>query len=170
MEKITFWILTSLVVLSYDSLFAQSIAINEVLSTNTAVNQDENGNYEDWVELYNYGTTAVNLNGYGLSDEAALPHKWSFPSVTLNPGQYLLVWCSDKNRTNPANPLHTNFKISAAGETLYLTNQSTLNLATFQAISLPANVSYGKSPNGTGNNFYFNVPTPGQSNSTTAYS
>ncbi|HSD14306.1 MAG TPA: CotH kinase family protein [Flavobacterium sp.] len=150
--------------------FSQSIAINEVLASNTSVNQDEDGNYEDWVELYNYGATPVNLSGFGLSDDAALRHKWSFPAVTLNPGQYLLVWCSDKNRTNPVNPLHTNFKISAAGETLYLTNQSTLTLATFTAISLPDNVSYGKFPNGTGNYFYFDVPTPGQSNNTTSYS
>ncbi|ESU30004.1 hypothetical protein FLJC2902T_04920 [Flavobacterium limnosediminis JC2902] len=151
--------------------FAQSVTINEVLASNTNVNQDENGNYEDWVELYNYGATPINLNGFGLSDDVLLPHKWSFPAVTLNPGQYLLVWCSDKNRTTPGSPLHTNFKISASpGETLYLTNQSTLNLATFPATALQENISYGRSPNGTGSYFYFNVPTPGQPNSTTAYS
>jgi len=170
MNKITFWILTALVVLNTDLLSAQNIAINEILTSNTSSITDEDGNHEDWVEIFNYGTTAVNLSGYGLSDEAALPHKWSFPAVTLNPGQYLLVWCSDKNRTTPGSPLHTNFKINALGETLYLTNQSTLNLATFPAISLPQNVSYGKFPNGTGSNFYFEVPTPGQPNSTTAYS
>jgi len=149
--------------------FSQSITINEVLSSNTNVNQDEDGNYEDWVEIYNYGSTAVNLNGYGLSDEAALPHKWSFPAVTLNPGQYLLVWCSNKNRRIIPGQLHTNFKINDT-ETLYLTNQSTLNLATFPAISLPENVSYGKSPNGTGTYYYFDDPTPGQSNDTIPYS
>ncbi|HSD14305.1 MAG TPA: CotH kinase family protein [Flavobacterium sp.] len=171
MKKVTFWILTLLVVLSYNPVFAQSITINEVLSGNTSVNQDENGDYEDWVEIYNYGSTAVNLNGYGLSDDPALLHKWSFPAVTLNPGQYLLVWCSDKNRRTVGSPLHTNFKINAdPGETLYLTNQSTLNLATFQAIALPDNVSYGKFPNGTGSYLYFDVPTPGQPNSTAGYS
>ncbi|ESU24171.1 hypothetical protein FEDK69T_06070 [Flavobacterium enshiense DK69] len=150
--------------------FSQSVTINEVLASNTSINQDEDGNYEDWVEIYNYGSTAVNLNGYGLSDDAALRHKWSFPAVTLNPGQYLLVWCSDKNKTNPANALHTNFKIGADGETLYLTNQSTTTLSTFPTVSLPDNISYGKSPNGTGSYFYFSTPTPGQPNSTTAYS
>ncbi|ESU24170.1 hypothetical protein FEDK69T_06060 [Flavobacterium enshiense DK69] len=171
MKKATFWILTSLVVLSSDLLFAQSITINEILSSNTSVNQDEDGDYEDWVEIYNYGTTAVNLNGYGLSDDATLLHKWSFPSVTLNAGQYLLVWCSDKNRRIVPGQLHTNFKIDAdLGETLYLTNQSTLNLSTFQAIALPENVSYGKFPNGTGSYYYFGVPTPKQPNSSTAYS
>lgn len=153
-----------------NTAFSQSITINEVLSSNLTVNQDEDGNYEDWVEIYNYGATAVNLNGYGLSDDAALRHKWSFPAITINPGQYLLVWCSDKNRTNPLYPLHTNFKIGAEGETLYLTNQTTTTLSTFTAISLPNNVSYGKSPNGTGSYYYFDQPTPGQPNNTTAYS
>ncbi|UOK43160.1 MULTISPECIES: CotH kinase family protein [Flavobacterium] len=148
--------------------FAQSITINEVLASNTSVNQDEDGDYEDWIEIYNYGTTAVNLNGFGLSDDAALRHKWSFPAITINPGQYLLVWCSDKNKRIVPGQLHTNFKIDAdPGETLYLTNQSTLNLSTFQAIKLPENISYGKSPNGTGSYFYFDTPTPRQPNPTT---
>ncbi|CAM3632072.1 CotH kinase family protein [Flavobacterium saliperosum] len=168
--KSIFTLLAPTILFFTNPVISQSITINEVLSSNTTVNQDEDGNYEDWVELYNYGGVAVNLNGFGLSDDVALPHKWSFPAVTLNPGQYLLVWCSDKNRTTPGSPLHTNFKIGATGETLYLTNQTTLNLATFPAIALPANVSYGKSPNGTGGYFYFNVPTPGQPNSTTSYS
>lgn len=168
--KSIFTLLAPILFLFPNPAVSQSIAINEVLSSNTTVNPDEDGNYEDWVELYNYGGVAVNLNGFGLSDDVALPHKWSFPAVTLNPGQYLLVWCSDKNRTTPGSPLHTNFKIGAGGEAIYLTNQSTTTLATFSAIALPANVSYGKSPNGTGNYFYFNIPTPGQPNSTTTYS
>jgi len=167
--KSIFTLLAPTILFFTNPVISQSITINEVLSSNSTVNQDEDGSYEDWVELYNYGGVAVNLNGFGLSDDVALPHKWSFPAVTLNPGQYLLVWCSDKNRTTPGNPLHTNFKIGATGETLYLTNQSTLNLATFPAIALPTNVSYGKSPNGTGGYYYFNVPTPGQPNSTTSY-
>jgi len=167
--KSIFTLLAPAILLFTNPVFSQSVTINEILSSNTSVNQDEDGSYEDWVEIYNYGATPVNLNGFGLSDDVVLPHKWTFPAVTINPGQYLLIWCSDKNRTNPLNPLHTNFKIGATGETLYLTNQSTLNLATFPAIALPANVSYGKSPNGTGSYFYFNVPTPGQSNSTTTY-
>jgi hypothetical protein len=168
--KSIFTLLAPALLFITNSTYSQSITINEVLSSNTAVNQDEDGSYEDWVEIYNYGASAINLNGFGLSDDVTLPHKWTFPAVTLNAGQYLLVWCSDKNKTVVGSPLHTNFKIGASGETLYLTNQSSLNLATFPAIALPENVSYGKSPNGTGSYFYFNVPTPGQPNNTTTYS
>lgn len=168
--KSTFTLLASVLLFFINPAYSQSVTINEILSSNTTVNQDEDGSYEDWVELYNYGAVPINLNGFGLSDDAILPHKWTFPAVTLNAGQYLLVWCSNKNKTVPGSPLHTNFKISASGETLYLTNQSSLNLATFPAVSLPPNISYGKSPNGTGGYFYFSVPTPGMPNSTTAYS
>ena len=167
--KSIFTLLAPTLLFIVNPTYSQSITINEILSSNTTVNQDEDGSYEDWVEIYNYGASAVNLNGFGLSDDVTLPHKWSFPAVTLNAGQYLLVWCSDKNKTVVGSPLHTNFKIGAAGETLYLTNQSSGTLATFPAVALQANISYGKVPNGTGSYFYFNVPTPGQPNTSTAY-
>ena len=93
--------------------YSQDLVINEVLSSNSLVNTDEDGEYQDWVELYNNSANPINLNGYGLTDSAILPFKWVFPNVTINPGSYLLVYCSDKNRTNPANPLHANFKISS---------------------------------------------------------
>jgi len=151
------------------TLQAQSITINEMLSSNTSVNADEDGNYEDWLEIYNYGATPVNLNGLGLTDDVAIPFKWAFPNITLNAGQYLLVWCSDKNRTAPGSPLHTNFKISASGETIYLNSPINGVLSTLPATPLPVNISYGKSPNGTGSYFFFGTPTPGQPNSTTTY-
>lgn len=170
------WIMKSIATLFYffvllflQPLWSQSLAINEVLSSNPSVNADEDGNYEDWVEIYNYGGSPINMNGYGLSDEAALPFKWAFPNITLNAGQYLLVWCSDKNRITVGNPLHTNFKISATGETIRLTSPSSVTVSTMPAVALQPNVSYGKSPNGTGSYFYFATPTPGLPNTTTAY-
>lgn len=152
-----------------NSLFSQNLVINEILSSNATIITDEDGSFEDWIELYNNDVVAIDLNGYGLSDDATLPFKWTFPSVSLSPGAYLLIWCSDKNRIIPGSPLHTNFKISAGGEAIYLTNSSGSNVETFGAIALLSNISYGRSPNGTGSNFYFNIPTPGASNSTQGY-
>lgn len=59
---------------------------------------DENGDSEDWIELYNAGTTAINLLGYSLTDDLASPQMWVFPNFTLEPEQYLIVFCSSKNR------------------------------------------------------------------------
>src|SRR5690554_5770162 len=88
-------------------LYSQDIAINEVMSSNGSVISDEDGDYEDWIELYNYGTTSVNLEGFGLTDDPSVPFKWVFPSVVVQPGEYLLIWASDKNIVEVGQPLHT---------------------------------------------------------------
>lgn len=81
--------------------FAQSIAINEVLASNTNNIQDEDGDNEDWIELYNFGTTAVDLGGYGLSDDPDQPFRFTLPAITLPAGEFLLLWASGKNRPAP---------------------------------------------------------------------
>jgi hypothetical protein len=77
------------------------IAVNEIMASNVTTILDEDGDVSDWIELYNYGTVAYDLEGFGLSDSDANPFKWIFPSYTIQPGEYLLVWASNKNRTNP---------------------------------------------------------------------
>jgi len=72
--------------------------INEIQSANTKTVVDEDNDYSDWLELYNAGGVAVNLGGYGLSDDLTQPLKWKLPSVTLQPGERLIVFCSGKNR------------------------------------------------------------------------
>ena len=170
MKKNTFWTLTVLVVLSMNPLFAQNIVINEILTSNTSSITDEDGSHEDWMELYNNSAVPVSLLGYGLTDDPLLLFKWTFPNVTLNPGQYLLVWASDKNRTVVGSPLHTNFKIGAGGETLVLTNASGVNVDTVSPVSLQSDLSYGRLPNGTGSFVFFGSPTPNAANTTTGYS
>ncbi|HQX04823.1 MAG TPA: CotH kinase family protein, partial [Flavobacterium sp.] len=149
---------------------SQNIVINEVLASNTSTNMDEDASYQDWIELYNTGLSPINLQGYGLTDDSTVLFKWVFPNVTINPGSYLLIWASDKNRTNPNNPLHTNFKISGDGETISLTEPlgSVIDLA--PAVSMLANVSFGRLPNGTGNFVFFQPPTPNAENNGTGYS
>ena len=79
------------------------IVINEGSNKNYQTIADEDGEYEDWIELYNAGTTAVDLFGYSLTDNSTTPTEWTFPHYTINPGEFLVVFCSEKNRfaTNP---------------------------------------------------------------------
>ncbi|WP_298222167.1 putative Ig domain-containing protein, partial [Flavobacterium sp.] len=171
MKKVTFLLFTLIFYnLNYNSLQAQNIVINEVLASNTVSIQDEDSSHQDWIELYNAGASSVNLLGFGLSDDPLLLYKWTFPNVSLGAGQYLIVWASDKNRSVPGNPLHTNFKISASGESLYLTNTSAVTISTVPSVSLQADISYGKSPNGTGPYVFFGTPTPNAANTATGYS
>ncbi len=169
MKNCAFGILAFLLFAFSQKSVAQNIVINEVLSSNTSSVQDEDGSREDWIELYNKGLTSVNLLGYGLSDDGTLLFKWTFPNVSIAPGQYLLIWASDKNRSVAGNPLHTNFKISSGGETLYLTNTSLVTIDSVPPANLQADISYGRYPNGTGPFVYFGTPTPNAVNSTSGY-
>jgi hypothetical protein len=82
------------------SVLSQELIINEIMSSNTSAVMDEDGDYSDWLEIYNYGSVPVNLNGYGLSDDSSLPYMWIFPDITLEPDDYLLVFASDKDRAD----------------------------------------------------------------------
>jgi len=74
------------------------IVINEGSNRNFQQWYDEDGEAKDWIELYNTGNEAVDLFGYSLSDDALDNNLWTFPHFTLNPGEYLVVFCSGKNR------------------------------------------------------------------------
>ncbi len=144
--------------------FSQQIAINEFMSSNSKTIKDENGDFEDWIEIYNYGTTTVNLAGFGLSDQVDNPFKWKFPSRNLAPNQFLLVWASDKNRSNTSGQLHTNFKLKSGGEAIILTNSNGTKIDESPAVAIPTDKSYGRQPDGTGNWNFFNTPTPNATN------
>lgn len=92
--------------------------INEVSPSNGSNFRDEDGEYVDWIEIYNAGENEICLKGFGLSDKKDNPKIWEFPDVKIQPKSYLLICASGKNRKN--GELHTNFKINAEGERLYL--------------------------------------------------
>ncbi len=77
---------------------SQNIAINEIMASNASTISDMDGDFSDWIELYNYGEAAVDLKGWGLSDNYEEPFRWIFPKRIIKPGEYLLVWASGKDR------------------------------------------------------------------------
>lgn len=156
-----------LLVFSFAISHAQDIAINEIMASNNTTISDEDGDFEDWIELYNYGATSVNLEGFGLTDDADLPFKWVFPSFTLAPNAYVLIWASNKDRTAVGEPLHTNFKISSGGEAILLTNAASVLVDEAPSVALDPDVSYGRQPNGTGPWLFFYTSTPNASNTGT---
>ena len=72
------------------------VLLSEIAPTNTTQLQDTDGDFPDWIELYNSGTASVNLEGMSLSDEPS--PKWKFPTYSLGPGQRIIVFASGKNR------------------------------------------------------------------------
>ena len=75
----------------------QNIVINEVMSGNTSIIEDEDKDYSDWIELYNNNSERTILSGYYLSDKKD-SLKWKLPSITLEPHEYLILFASGKNR------------------------------------------------------------------------
>lgn len=75
-----------------------TVRINEFMSSNGASIADEDGDREDWIELFNYGTEPVNMAGWGLTDDREDPFQWVFPDALIKPGQFLLVYASGKDR------------------------------------------------------------------------
>ncbi|MFT6866446.1 MAG: hypothetical protein ACJA08_001277, partial [Cyclobacteriaceae bacterium] len=78
-------------------LAAQNIVINEVMTSNNVSLQDEDGDFPDWIELFNKSAENIDLTGYGLSDKKE--NRWILPALTLSPNSHLLVFASDKNRS-----------------------------------------------------------------------
>lgn len=101
------------------------LIISEVMIANEGAVMDDDGEYPDWVELYNGTAAAINLSGYALSDRSDNPAKFPLPSMELGSGEYLVVYLSGKSRNAASAPLHASFKLKA-GETLYLFNGSSL--------------------------------------------
>src|SRR6185503_6872014 len=77
---------------------SQTVLFNEVQLSNGITLADENGDYPDWVELFNPGPDAINLNGWGLSDSTNALFKWTFTNATLAAGDFMLVFASGKDR------------------------------------------------------------------------
>lgn len=150
-------------------LQSQNLRLNEMMSSNATALADEDDDYPDWIELYNGGTQAVNLLNYGLSDDPAQPFRWRFPSVTLQPGDYLVVFASGKNRITPGQPLHTNFSISAQGEPLILKSPEGATIDSLGPVALQRDISWGRLPGQAESLRYFSPASPGQPNTTTAY-
>ncbi|MBP7869806.1 MAG: lamin tail domain-containing protein, partial [Candidatus Hydrogenedentes bacterium] len=75
---------------------AGGLVINEFMASNAAYMSDGDGDYEDWIELYNPGEETIYLAGYYLSDDEDNPFKWQFPAGNENvaPHLYYLIWTS----------------------------------------------------------------------------
>ena len=143
---------------------SHKILITEFLALNSSGFQDEDGDYSDWIELYNPGETAVDLTGWHLTDNDGNLEKWTFPAVLLGAGNYLVVIASGKDRAIPGSQLHTNFKLSGGGEYLAIVEADSAVISYEYAPTFPAqqtDKSYGIYLN---QHTYFATPTPGAGN------
>src|SRR3989440_7219417 len=121
------------------------VVISEFLAENDGGLRDQDGDTPDWIELYNNSAASVNLAGWHLTDSQTNLTKWTFPSIDLGPGTFLIVFASGKDRAVAGAELHTNFKLDNDGEYLALVMADGTTVASSYS-AFPhqrANVSFG---------------------------
>jgi len=139
------------------------VYISEFVARNRLSLKDGYGNSPDWIELHNPGEHAVNLAGYGLSDDPGQPLKWRFPDVHLEPHAFLIVYASGQNDLfDPKGGMHADWRLDANGESVLLTAPDGRVLD--QLLDYPPqgeDLAYGRNRQG---NWGFQEPTPGSVN------
>jgi len=137
--------------------------INEAMSSNKTIIQDEVGQFEDWIEIYNANQWTIDLQSYYLSDDPLNPQKWEITQSTIIPsGGYELFWADEDQSQGPN---HTNFKISNAGETIYLASPSGVIIDQLMVPILPDDFSFGRTTDGSNQFATFSISSPNSSNS-----
>jgi hypothetical protein len=138
---------------------ASPLVINEFMASNTNYLQDENGDYDDWLEIYNCSSTTVDLSGMYLTDNLDRPTKWRIPQgITIAPQGYLLFWADGETAEGNT---HTNFKLDADGEEIGLFDTDGITLLDSVVFGQQyANISYGRHPDGGLVWRVFDAPSP----------
>mgnify|MGYP005666368053 CR=1 FL=1 len=140
------------------------LVINEFMASNDATAADQDGDYDDWIELYNNGSSTIDLEGYFLSDDADDLMQWTFPAGTeIAANDYLIIWADEDDDQSG---LHASFKLSASGESIFLLDASGTVLDEVSYPEQTTDISYGRFPNGTGD-FQTMNPTFNAENSVT---
>ncbi len=141
----------------------EALVITEFLASNNDQLVDANGEYSDWIELWNPRGEAIPLKGYGLTDTEG-EIIWTFPEISLAPGAFLLVRASGVSEM-VGDEVHASFKISrSAGSYLALVAPDGLTLLSeFKNYEAQrSDVSYGV--DNTDKLGFFKRPTPNAKN------
>ncbi|MEA3445121.1 MAG: CotH kinase family protein, partial [Bacteroidota bacterium] len=148
---------------------AQTVFINEIMSSNDTTITDSQGESTDWIEFFNSSGSALDLSGYFLSDDSLDLTKWQFPSGSIPANGFLIVWASSLDTVFSGGELHSNFKLSSSGEPVLLTSPDSLSIIDqVNAVSLNPDISYIRQPDGNANWVFTAEPTPGGSNNSSS--
>lgn len=140
---------------------AGAVVINEICTKNT-VSAAPDGQFYDFVELYNPGSTAVSVAGWGLSDNPDAPLSYTLPAGTSVPAKsYLTVWCGIDTTSGVAG---ASFGLSKKGETVVLSDASGNILEQVEVPALDDNTSFGRVPDGSDTFAVLNELSAGKSN------
>jgi hypothetical protein len=146
-----------------------AIRINEWMASNQSTVRDPASNaYDDWFELYNAGTTPVDLNGYSLSNSHANPGLSVIPAgFSLLPQHFLMVWANKHpEQSIPGGDLHVNFKLSKELGEIALFDSTGRLVDNVTFTNQQPDISEGRWGDGElGPAFVLTTPSPGGANS-----
>jgi len=142
--------------------------INEVLPRNDSLSErrflDEERLKQGWIELYNPSNLPIHLENYYLSDSRDTPQKWAFPDMVIGPREFLQVWTSGKDRSDPNGELHTSFNLMDS-QGVFLTYATPENeIDVLEELRVPPDYSYGRYPDGASEWYFCTKPTPRSAN------
>ena len=147
------------------SVLVGTLFINELMADNdtTIEDPDEPGAYEDWIEIFNAGSSTIDLGGLYMTDDLADPTQWQIPlGVSVAAGGHLLFWADDDEIQGDT---HTNFKLGASGEEIGLFDSDGVSEVDSVVFGEQfVDVSYGRSPDGEDAWGFMATATPGSAN------
>jgi len=138
-----------------------AVVISEVMASNDSVATYPNAGYTDWVEIFNSGDAAVDLSGWGLSDNPEKPLKWQFPDgTTIRPGEYRVILCDKDTEKSSDAELHASFTISRkSGEVITLTDAEGAEHDRIMLPEMKTDISFGRSSEDD-DLYCYDTPTP----------
>ncbi len=143
--------------------------INEVMSDNVSEIADENGDFDDWIELYNPTSGDISLAGLFVTNDDQDPGKYQIPlgsTEMITAGGYALVWCDNESSEGD---LHSNFELDAAGTFVGLVVQEGCDFTAVDTVTVPAlgaDESFGRETDGGTPWVVFTDATPDADNET----
>ena len=142
------------------------VKISEIAPKNHIGKTDAYGETSDWIELRNTSDVAVDLTGYKLSDDASAPYAWTFPSVKIEAGGYIYVFCTGRDEVK-GDEIHTGFALSSKSGTVVLSRPDGGIVDSVEYSGVGTNESYAD--DGSGNFTATQWQTPGFANTVDGY-
>ncbi|HPS56351.1 MAG TPA: lamin tail domain-containing protein, partial [Sedimentisphaerales bacterium] len=157
----------SLFAANWQKSFSKVLAINEFMASNGTTIADPQGDFDDWIEIYNTTNSPIDLGGMYITDNLSNLTKRQIPtgfsSQTTVPAHcFLLIWADNNTEDGP---VHLDFALSASGEDIALVASDGVTIIDSLTFGEQIkDISSGFYPNGSDERRYFDIPTPGAIN------
>ena len=137
-----------------------NLYISEIVASNSYIYKDNDGEYSDYIEIYNDNNYDVNLLNYHLTDSMFESDKWAFPNIIIKSHEYILVYATGKNKCDDKDNCHTNFKLKKDGETVSLIDNTgnIISRVSYNNLNSDESISFIK------NKYLITIPTPKEEN------